>query len=149
FQLPAMTAVRSCYEAGRDGFWLHRFLAQHGVHNLVVDSSSIAVRRRARRAKTDRLDVRKLSTVLIRHVGGEPGVWQLVHVPTVAEEDARTLHRELRRLTKESTRSVNRIKGWLMTQGLRLERLPKDCCAWVARVQLWDGSPFQTRFLKQ
>jgi transposase len=140
FKLPATTPVRSCYEAGRDGFWLHRFLEQHGVQNLVVDSSRIAVERRARAAKTDRLDVRKLLTMLIRHVGGEPGVWKLVHVPTAAEEDARTLHRELRTLAKESTRSINRIKGWLITPGIRLDRLPKDFRAWVARVQLWDGS---------
>src|SRR5262249_10977007 len=140
FKLPAATPVRSCYEAGRDGFWLHRFLAHHGVQNLVVDSSSIAVERRARQAKTDGLDVRKLLTMLIRHVGGEPRVWKVVHVPTVAEEDGRVLHRELRTLTKESTRGINRIKGWLMTQGVRIERLPKDFCAWVARVQLWDGS---------
>jgi transposase len=141
FKLPATTAVHSCYGAGRDGLWLHRFLIQHGVQNLVVDASSIAVERRARWAKTDRLDVRKLLTRLIRHVGGEPGVWKLVHVPTVAEEDARTLPRELRTLTKESTRSINRLKGWLMTQGVRLERIPKDFSTWVARVRLWDGTP--------
>jgi transposase len=110
------------------------------MQNLVVDASSIAVERRACRAKTDRLDVRKLLTMLIRHVGGETGVWKLVHVPTVAEEDARTLRRELRTLTKESTRSMNRMKGWLITHGLRLDRLPKDFHAGVARVQLWDGS---------
>jgi transposase len=140
FKLSAATPVRSCYEAGRDGFWLHRFLAHHGVQNVVVDSSSIAVERQARRAKTDRLDVRKLLTMLIRHVGGEPGVWKLVHVPTGEEEDGRVLHRELRPLTKESTRCSNRIKGWLITQGVRVARLPKDFPTWVARVQLWDGS---------
>lgn len=58
--------IYSCYEAGRDGFWLHRFLESHGIRNVVVDSSSIEVNRRLRRAKTDRVDVNKLLTMLIR-----------------------------------------------------------------------------------
>jgi len=140
FKPPATTPVRSCYEAGRDGLWLHRFLERHGVQNLVVDSSRIAVDRRARAAKTERLDGCKLGTMLIRHVGGEPGVWKLVHVPSAAEEDARTVHRELRTLAKESTRSMNRMKGGLITQGIRRDRLPEDFLTWVARVQLGDGS---------
>jgi transposase len=140
FQLPATTPVHSCDEAGRDGLWLHRFLEQHGVQNVGVEASSIAVERRARWAKTDRLDVRRLLTVLIRHVGGEPGGWKLVRVPTVAEGDGRALHRELRTLTQESTRAINRIKGRVITQGVRLEHSPKDFRAWVARVQVWEGS---------
>jgi transposase len=141
FKLPSTARVIGRYEAGRDGFWLHHFLLSQGVQNLVVDSSSIEVERRARQAKTDSLDVGKLLTLLIRHVGGEPEVWSVVHMPTVKEEDARSVHRELRTLTKECTRSVNRIKGLLMTQGVRFESLRKDFVEWVGRVRLWDGSP--------
>src|SRR5262245_19468143 len=75
FDLPGDTRVLSCYEAGRDGFWLHRFLADSGVENLVVDAASIEVNRRARRAKSDRLDVGKLLTMLIRYHGGESKLW--------------------------------------------------------------------------
>src|SRR5262249_38664427 len=92
--LPPETPVISCYEAGRDGFWLHRFLRSHGIHNLVGDSASIEVERRARHAKTDRIDVGKLLKLLLRHVAGEPGVWHVVHVPSAADEDARALHSE-------------------------------------------------------
>ena len=107
----------SCYEAGRDGFWLHRELARRGMRNIVVDSASIEVNRRARRAKTDRLDARKLLTMLGRYEGGEQTVWRVVRIPTVEEEDARRLHRELDRLTKERTAHVNRIRALLGLHG--------------------------------
>jgi len=71
FGLPADAPVLSCYEAGRDGFWLHRYLEKHGIQNLVVDSSSIEVSRRARRRKTDKLDLNKLLAMLIRFHNGE------------------------------------------------------------------------------
>src|SRR5262245_49638052 len=120
FGLPSDVRVVSCYEAGRDGFWLHRFLTQAGIHNLVVDSSSIEVNRRARRAKTDTLDIDGLMKLLIRHDLGEKKVWSVVRVPTVREEDARQLHREMRSLQKERTRTTNRIRGLLANQGIRL-----------------------------
>ena len=85
--------VISCYEAGRDGFWLHRYLVAHGVTNHVVDSASIEVNRRARRAKTDRLDLEGLLSLLARDQQGDRRVWRVVRVPTVAEEDARQLPR--------------------------------------------------------
>src|SRR5881628_1901149 len=91
FGLPPETPVVSCYEAGRDGFWLHRFLVAQGITNLVVDSSSIEVNRRARRAKTDRLDLAGLLSLLARYVLGDRRAWRVVRVPTVAEEDARHL----------------------------------------------------------
>ena len=90
FGLSAGARVVSCYEAGRDGFWLHRYLTEVGVDNQVVDSSSIEVNRRAKRAKTDRLDVRKLAAMLIRYDEGERKVWSVVQVPTVEEEDGVT-----------------------------------------------------------
>jgi hypothetical protein len=117
FNLAADIQVRSCYEAGRDGFWLHRYLAAQGVDNRVVDSASIEVNRRKRRAKTDRLDVRKLLTMLMRYHNGEQKLWSIVHVPSPEEEDQRQLHRELMTLIAERTRHINCIKGLLVSQG--------------------------------
>ena len=94
FGLPESAPVVSCYEAGREGFWLHRFLQAHGITNQVVDSSSIAVNRRQRRAKSDALDVRKLLSMLMRYEQGAREVWRVVHVPTVEAEDGRHLHRD-------------------------------------------------------
>ena len=85
-QVPAEAPVVSCYEAGRDGFWLHRWLGAQGVTNHVVDSSSIEVNRRARRAKTDRLDLAGLLNLLARYLLGDRRVWRVVRVPSVAEE---------------------------------------------------------------
>src|SRR3989449_1859171 len=111
--------VASCYEAGRDGFWLHRWLRAQGIDNIVVDSASIEVNRRARRAKTDRLDGAKLLTMLLRYHADEPRVWSVVHVPTPQEEDARRLHRELLRLERERTAHCNRIGSLLVLHNLR------------------------------
>jgi hypothetical protein len=86
--------VHSCYEAGRDGFWLHRFLESQGINNVVVDSASIEVKRRGRRRKTDRLDAGKLLSMLIRWQQGEQKVWSVVQVPSVTDEDRRQLHRD-------------------------------------------------------
>ena len=131
----------SCYEAGRDGFWLDRFLHAHGIDNRIVDSASIEVRRRARRVKTDRLDAQKLLTMLHREALGEKDVWSVVHVPSVADEDARSLQREYRTLVKERSRSSNRIKGLLASQGLVAPRIDGRLPEWLASARLWDGSP--------
>jgi transposase len=111
----------SCYEAGRDGFWLHRYLVEQGIEKLVVDSSSIQVKRRARQAKTDGMDVEKLVSQLIRYRSGERDVWSVLHVPSVEEEDNRQLHRELKTLKKDQTRHINRIKSYLVGQGIRMK----------------------------
>lgn len=139
----AMGAIRivSCYEAGRDGFWLHRFLVAHHIENRIVDSASIEVNRRARRRKTDRLDARKLLTMLLREALGENDVWSVVHVPAAADEDARSLQREYRTLVKERTRSTNRILGLLANQGLVPERVDAGLPAWLETAHLWDGTP--------
>lgn len=114
----AQAKVHSCYEAGRDGWWLHRWLLEQGIDNIVVDSASIEVSRQARRAKTDRLDGDKLLAMLLRHRAGER-VWSVVHEPTVADEDERRGHRELARLTKERTAHTNRISSLLVLHNLR------------------------------
>jgi transposase len=110
--------VMTCYEAGYDGFWLHRLLAAHGVRNHVFDPASLQVNRRARRAKTDRIDVQGLLRALMAHLRGEPKVVSIVRVPSVAEEDDRRLHRERHRLIGERVQHVNRIKGLCATQGI-------------------------------
>ena len=96
--------ARSCYEAGRDGWWLHRWLLEQGIDSIVVDSSSIEVNRRAKRAKTDRLDGDKLLGLLRRYHGGERRVWSVLHEPTPQQEDARRTHREIARLTEGARR---------------------------------------------
>jgi len=111
--------VRSCYEAGRDGFWLHRWLLAQGIDNIVVDSASIEVNRRARRAKTDRLDAEKLLSMLLRYHGGERRVWAVVRVPSVEQEDARRMSRELGRLEHEHTAHSNRIGSLLVLHNVR------------------------------
>lgn len=132
--------VTSCYEAGREAFWLDRFLRSKGIDNHVVDSSSIRVDRRQRRAKTDSLDVKALLNLLIRYRMGDPEVWSVVRVPSREDEDARSLHRELKTLKKERTRSTNRIKGLLVTQGIRLDHIRRDFLEWLDEVRLWDGT---------
>jgi transposase len=140
--LNAQARVVSCYEAGRDGLWLHRWRVSEGIENLVVDSSSIEVNRRQRRAKTDRIDAYKLVTMLARYRSGERGVWSVVRVPSEADEDARHIHRALNTLKKERTRHANRIKGLLIGQGVRVEKIGGDGFrAWLDTVAKWDGQP--------
>ena len=98
--LPDSVPVVSCYEAGREGFWLHRLLQAHGITSHVVDSSAIEVNRRQRRAKSDGLDGRTLLSMLMRYHSGEHQVWQVVKVPTVEAEDQRHMHRDLETLNK-------------------------------------------------
>jgi len=140
FGLPEDAHLLSCYEAGRDGFWLHRYLSSCGIENLVVDSSSIEVNRRARRAKTDRMDVGKLPTMLMRYDNGERRVWSVVSVPTVEQEDSRQLHRELRALRVDRTRHINRIKGLLASYGIRMV-VGRDFLDQLETERLWDGRP--------
>lgn len=139
FGLAPDAPVYSCYEAGRDGFWIHRALTAAGVNNVVVDSSSIQVDRRARRAKSDGLDVVQLLDQLMRYHRGESRVWRVVRTPTLEDEDRRQLHRELKSRKDERTRVTNRIKGLLATRGviLRERELPRD----LDKVVQWDGTP--------
>ena len=130
--------VVSCYEAGYDGFWLHRLLEAHDIRNYVIDPASLQVDRRARRAKTDHVDAERLLRSLIAYLRGEPKVWSVVCVPSVAEEDDRRLHRERSRLINERIQHVNRIKGLLAIHGIydyqplrrdRMQRLERLCTA--------------------
>ena len=91
--LEESAGVASCYEAGREGFTLERYLAASGISNAVVDAGSLEVKRRRRRAKTDRLDLGMLMNRLIRRHWGEKSVWSVVRVPSIEEEDQRQCHR--------------------------------------------------------
>ena len=139
FRLPADAPVMSCYEAGREGFWLHRWLVAHAVNNQVIDSSSIEVNRRARRAKTDRLDLGGLLSLLARDQQGDRR-WRVVRAPSVDEEDARQLHRTRETVQQDRNRLINRLKGLMTTQGLTLPvdaNFPRQ----LETAQLWDGRP--------
>ena len=124
WQLPPETRVYSCYEAGRDGFWLDRWLRAHGIVNVVVDSASIEVNRRQRQVKTDRLDAQRLLQLLLRYqLHGERQLWRVVHVPTPQQEDERRAHRERQRLLGERTAHRNRLRSLLVLQGVRIRSL--------------------------
>jgi transposase len=138
FGLAANVRVASCYEAGRDGFWIHRALEKLEVKNLVVDSAAIEVNRRARRAKTDRLDAAKLVMMLLRYLSGETRVWKVVRVPTEEEEDRRHLHRELKTVKRARTAVTNRIKGLLTTVGVRLKEI-EELPRMLGRLRMWSG----------
>jgi transposase len=120
FRLPENTRVMRCYEAGRDGFWLHRFLVAPGVENRVVDSAHIAVNRRHRRAQTARLEGHKLLMMLLRHAAGEKQGWSVVRVPSVADADRRQRHRAWLTTTRDRPRVSNRMKGLLAGDGGRM-----------------------------
>jgi transposase len=140
FKLTEDVKVLSCYEAGRDGFWIHRYLESQGIENLVVDSASLEVNRRKRRAKTDRIDAGKLLRMLIRYWGGEKKVWSVVRVPSEADEDARHLHRGLEDLNKERTMHRNRIKGFLVLHGIKLSNPShKRFLEQLEALRTWNG----------
>jgi transposase len=140
FGLPENAEVFSCYEAGRDGFWLHRFLHHHGINNVIVDSSSIEVNRRLRRAKADNLDAISLVGLLIRYCEGEPKVWSTVSVPDPLDEDQRHLHRELDQLRRERTSHSNRVRGLLATLGIKV-RGNEFSAAVLDLLRQWNDEP--------
>ena len=140
FGLPETAPVVSGYEAGREGFWLHRFVQAHGLTHQVGDSSSIEVNRRKRRAKSEGLDVRQLLTMLLRSHHGARGVWRVVHVPAREVEEQRHLHRALETVKQARASTPARIKGLLRSQGIRLtsvNKLPEPLDA----LRRWDDSP--------
>ena len=134
--------VACCFEAGYDGFWLHRWLCARGIENRVLDAASLLVNRRARRAKTDRLDAAGLLRTLMALERGEMQVCRVVHGPTPAQEDARRRSRERARLVVERGQHTSRIKGLLMTQGIRdFEPTRRDWQARFEALRTPDGLP--------
>jgi transposase len=134
--------VVSCYEAGYDGFWLHRSLRAAGITNHVFDPASIAVEQRGRRAKTDRIDGELLLRTLLAHCRGEPRAVRIVRVPAVEEEDARRLSRERHRLITEQTAHSSRIKALLRLHGLAVGNpRRRDWLTFLERQRDWQGDP--------
>lgn len=149
-KLGSAPKVVSCYEAGYDGFWLHRRLMAAGITNYVFDPSSIAVDQRARRAKTDRIDGELLLRTLMAHLRGEPRVVRIVRVPSVEQEDARRASRERDRLVKEQTGHTNRIKALLRLQGMAVGYpRRRDWLNWLERQRDWQGQPVSPHLLAE
>jgi transposase len=149
-KLGAVPDVKSCYEAGYDGYWLHRFLQANGIENYVFDPGSIAVEQRSRRAKTDRIDGEQLVRTLRSHCRGEPRVVRIVHVPSIEQEDARRATRERDRLVKEQTGHTNRIKALLRLVGMAVGNPHRrDWLTWLARQRDWQGRPVPAQMLAE
>jgi len=140
FGLKESAAVRSCYEAGREGFWLHRALTEMGIENIVVDAASIEVNRRQRRAKTDRMDVQKLVRQLVRYWRGEHDVWRVVRVPSLEAEDNRQLHRQLEVLKEERKQHRVRIQSLLFTQSIAVS-VGRDFLKKLDQLRCWNQQP--------
>lgn len=138
FKMPDDVKIYSCYEAGRDGFWFHRYLESRGICNHVVDSASIEVNRRQRRVKTDRIDVIKLLNMLIRYLNGEQKLWSVLRVPSVEAEDQRRIQREVDRLKKERTAHSNRIRSLLVLHGIKVN-IGRKFLQVLDQVRQWDG----------
>jgi len=138
FAMKESARVGSCYEAGREGFWLHRALTEMGIENIVVDASSIEVNRRQRRAKTDRMDVQKLVRQLVRYGRGEHDVWRLVRVPSPEAEDNRQLHRQLEVLKEERKQHRVRIQSLLFTQSIQVS-VRRDFLKKLDQLVCWNG----------
>jgi transposase len=138
--------IVSCYEAGYDGFWPHRLLEAHGIRNYVIEPASLQVDRRARRAKSDGIDVEKLLRSLMAYLRGEPKVWSVVRVPSVAEEEDRRLHRERGRLINERIQHVNRIKGLLAIHGIyNYQPMRRNRMQRLERLRTADGRTLPPR----
>jgi transposase len=142
--------VVSCYEAGYDGFWLHRLLVEAKIENFVFDPASIAVEQRSRRAKTDRIDGELLLRTLMALLRGEPRVVRLVRVPTVEQEDARRVGRERDRLVTEQTAHTNRIKALLRLLGMAVGNPRRQAwLSWLEQQRDWQGQGLPAHVLAE
>jgi transposase len=142
--------IMSCYEAGFDGHWLHRWLTAQGVINHEIDPASIQVSRRARRAKTDRIDLEQLMRTLLAYLRGEPRVCSVVHVPAPEDEDRKRRNRERKYLIDERTAHTNRIKGLLHAQGIRDVMLLKpNFIASLNSLRTGDGRPLPEKLKEE
>src|SRR5687767_13112241 len=140
FGLEKGVRIVSCYEIGRESFWLHRALIKRGIENIVVDAASIEVNRRDKRAKTDRMDAEKLVGQLSRYDAGDTRVWSVVRIPDEQAEDARQLHREIDVLTREQAQHRTRMQSLLFTQGIDM-KVDSRFVEKLGRLRLWDGGP--------
>jgi transposase len=149
-KLGSVPKIVSCYEAGYDGFWLHRLLQAAGTLNFVFDAASIPVEQRRRRAKSDRIDGELLLRTLMAYLRGEPRVVRIVQVPSVEQEDARRASREHDRLVKEQTAHTNRIKALLRLQGMAVGYpRRRNWLHWLAQQRDWQGQPLSPHLLAE
>jgi transposase len=149
-KLGSAPRVVSCYEAGYDGFWLHRLLQAAGIANFVFDAASIAVEQRSRRVKTDRIDGELMLRTLMAYLRGEPRVVRIVRVPSVAEEDARRASRERDRLVKEQTGHTNRIKALLRLLGVAVGNpRRRNWLSFLKQQRDWQGQPLPPHLLAE
>jgi transposase len=140
----------SCYEAGFDGFWLHRLLIAAGITNYVFDPASIAVEQRGRRAKTDGIDGELLLRTLRAYCRGEPRVVRIVRVPSREQEDARRDTRERQRLINEQTAHTNRIKSLLRLVGIGPGNPRRsDWFKWLSEQRDWNGQAVPARLVAE
>ena len=144
FGLAPEAVVRTCYEAGRDGFWIHRWLESEGVENVIIDAASIEVTRRHRRVKTDRVDAQKLVSLLVRHHEGED-VFRVVRVPPLEAEDERLIPRQLRTFKADRTQITNRLRAALFQHGVDLDPREGDFkkqafLQALKKARQWDGT---------
>lgn len=148
--LGGVPAVASCYEAGYDGFWLHRLLLAAGITNYVFDPASIAVDQRARRVKTDRIDGERMLRTLMAYLRGEPRVVRIARAPSAEQEDARRASRERDRLVKEQTAHTTRIKALLRLLGMAVGNpRRRDWLSWLAAQRDWQGQAVPPRMLSE
>ncbi len=131
--------VVSCFEAGRDGFWPHRFLEEFGIRNIVVDAASMKVSRQGRRKKNDKIDVRQLLNDLVRFDRGDDDVWRIARVPGEQDEDDRRPHREIQRLKKERTQHRSRILSLFATQGVQIKESLMTLLKNLDGIRIWNG----------
>ena len=149
-KLGKVPKVVTCYEAGYDGFWLHRLLMAAGITNLVFDPASIAVEQRSRRTKTDRIDGELLLRTLMAHLRGEPRVVRIVRVPSVEQEDVRRASRERDRLVKEQTGHTNRIKALLRLMGMAVSNPRRsDWLSWLAQQRDRQSRPVPPHLMSE
>jgi len=150
FRVGEPVEICTCYEAGYDGFWIHRALAARGIQNTVLDSASIQVSRRGRRVKTDRTNAESLIRVLMALYRGEQQVAKIVHVPSPEEEDHKRLLRSRTNLLRERIRHTNRIRGLLNLQGVRhIDPNRRDWIAALAKLRTGDGRPFPRQLMRE
>ena len=148
--LGTVPKVISCYEAGYDGYWLHRLVRAHGIESYVFDPASIAVEQRGRRAKSDRIDGEQLLRTLMAHCRGEPRVVRIVHVPGAEQEDARRATRERDQLVKEQTRHTTRIKALLRLLGMAAGNPHRrDWLKSLSAQRDWQGQPVPPHLLAE
>lgn len=146
FGFPDDCKVVSCYEAGRQGFWVHRCLIAMSIQNFIVEPTSMLVNRKARRAKTDRLDAVGIVKHLMRYTGGDMTACRMIRIPDADQEDARQLSRELHELKGEKTSHTNRIKGLLETQGIALKDVTLNFKTNLDALLTADGRPISEEF---